>query len=381
MMKKLGMIVFVMALVVAFALPAFAFTVEGAKGERFTIGGTFMYDIGYRLTNKNYNTKTGSFYGSDDRTNFFSDLSQSSYVMGNYANGPFSATFILSTQSSYESYHKQVYDYNANSPYSVAGGSINSYLNTKDNAIFDLVYGTYSFGSMSISAGKMSPITVVQAPSSVIGYSYGEGGTIVGIAYGFVYENKKTGIRLQHNINKMIHYVIGLNTTGTLPEDVDTGAGISLRESYATLPNISARVGFNFGHVVVMPGFSWEQVKWNNLPTGWDDKVDVWFVRLPVQLRFGAFTALIEGLYGQNLGGLGSSFATLVASESSYSGYWRDAGGTIHNGNTLNGWVDLSYTFGPVTPHFFYGQTRSGNDDRYKTGDKDGTRSYYGVNA
>ena len=56
MMKKLGMFAFVMALVVAFALPAFAFTVEGAKGERFTIGGVMNYDLGYRNTNKDYNT-------------------------------------------------------------------------------------------------------------------------------------------------------------------------------------------------------------------------------------------------------------------------------------------------------------------------------------
>ena len=43
MMKKLGMFAFVMALVVAFALPAFAYTVEGAKGERFYHGRHFRY--------------------------------------------------------------------------------------------------------------------------------------------------------------------------------------------------------------------------------------------------------------------------------------------------------------------------------------------------
>ena len=40
MMKKLGLLAFILGLVIAFAMPALAFTIEGAKGEKMYIGGT-----------------------------------------------------------------------------------------------------------------------------------------------------------------------------------------------------------------------------------------------------------------------------------------------------------------------------------------------------
>ena len=46
MMKKLGLLAFILGLVIAFAMPALAFTIEGAKGEKMYIGGTFMTDFG-----------------------------------------------------------------------------------------------------------------------------------------------------------------------------------------------------------------------------------------------------------------------------------------------------------------------------------------------
>jgi hypothetical protein len=379
MMKKLGMFAFVMALVVAFALPAFAFTVEGAKGERVIVFGSIRYDVGYRGTNSDYNNKVNTTYGTDERVNFFTGLSQSTNIGAKVILGNLSATVILTTQSSTENYHKQVNDRSLNSPYSLTSNSwAVTGFNQVDNAIVDSAYATYTFGNSTLTFGKTTtPLTVVQTPAATLGYTLGAGNHIVGIAYGFVYDNDNVPtLTFSQNINKTFNYTIGIMGTGTYAENVGTGSTIVIRESYAQFPSIAARFGLNFGVVNINPGFRYQQVKWNNLPAGFDDTMDAWYFRLPVRLTFGPFTALLEGLYGQNIGG-DSSAQTMASSEP--AGYKR-LDGKIKNATTLNYWFDLSYKVGPATPHVYAGWTISSNDDFYKTGDSSSTRSIMGLN-
>jgi hypothetical protein len=171
--------------------------------------------------------------------------------------------------------------------------------------------------------------------------------------------------------------------TGT-PQTVNMPSNFTLRDSYAQYPRIGGRVGINVGPASINPGFAYEQAKWDGLPAGWTDTVTAWFVRVPVRLTFGPFVALLEGLYGQNLGGRTSNQNSMMSSESADSMYKRNAAGEILDANTLNLWFDLAYTFGPVTPHIYFGMTKYYNDKAFKAvpnSDTDSGRTFYGINA
>ncbi len=79
-MKKLGLFALVLGLVVAFALPAFAFTIEGAKGEKMYIGGTFMTEFGYWHRDKELIGGPGT--SLSERTEFFTSVPNYSTLRG-----------------------------------------------------------------------------------------------------------------------------------------------------------------------------------------------------------------------------------------------------------------------------------------------------------
>lgn len=359
-MKKLGMLAFILTLVVAFALPAFAYTVEGAKGERFTMGGGFITDFGYMGTNKDYNTYVDTTHGKTvDRTQFFAVLSQSSHLYGMFSVGDVSANWVIATQSGTMTSNLQV---------------PSSYQNQKDNDIIDAFYGTYKFGNSYILAGKIgSTWTTYQGPS-VLGYNSGTGSHINNIAFGSVYDNKYPQVRFGQQINKMFGYHIALVTTGTY----EAGAG-NTTFSYAQYPAIAAKFTLNFGPVVVIPGMIYQNVKWDALPAGWDTSMTAYHLAVPVRLAFGPFVGIIQLGYGKNDGGPTSSVS--LTSESSYHGFQRSAAGKIYDSTNMNAMVDLAFTFGPITPHVYYAMTRATNKDAWKAGNDYFERTSYGVVA
>jgi hypothetical protein len=76
-------------------------------------------------------------------------------------------------------------------------------------------------------------------------------------------------------------------------------------------------------------------------------------------LGFGPFAFAAEGNYGENWGntrGLaGTSGPAKIASAS------LKANSNINNAETYSFWLDLSYKFGPITPHVMYGQMKTKN--------------------
>lgn len=393
MMKKLGLFAFVMALVVAFALPAFAYTVEGAKGERFTMGGVMSYDLGYRNVNKDYATVAAfGTYGGKDNTRFFTGLDYWSniYALFNVGNASFFARFYVN--SDVGSYNKLIND--------TLAYSGTEFQNQRDIVLLDTYYGSYKFGPMTLSAGKQEGSTVSWGMSQRLGYTPSGGGHVAGIAYGFVYDQKYPQLRIKHDISKIFAYQISLVQTGTYAEPlatttaagttttiingttttIPTTATTGIRQSYADYPMIAAKVMLNFGMVQLNPAAAYQRVKWDNLQAGWDTDMTAWLARLPVKFIMGPFTAQGEMTYGQNLGAPSSNFANICSGEASFGGYQR-INGQIKNANTWAGFLDLAFTFGPVTPHIYGGFTRSSNSDFYKVGDSDNTRTIYGINA
>ncbi|OGP52247.1 MAG: hypothetical protein A2Y79_13245 [Deltaproteobacteria bacterium RBG_13_43_22] len=361
MMKKLGMIAFIMALVVAFALPAFAYTVEGAKGERFTMGGTLAYDIGYINLDKN---RSGI---GTDVTKLFTGVDYWSNIMGTYTVGPASFTWVLYANSDVLSYNK------INNDSTTYGAT--QYQNLRDYIAMDVWYGSYTFGNCVLSAGKQSGSTVSFGMSQQLGYTPSGNGHVAGIAYGFVYDQKYPQLRFRQAVSKMFTYQISLVSTGTYAETV----GTATRQSYATFPMIAAKGIFNFGAVSLYPAVAYQQVQWDGLASGYDSSMTAWLLRLPIMVVSGPFVGKFELTYGQNLGG-GSQMANMCSGESSWGGYFRNSSGKILNANTFAGFFDLAFTFGKATPHVYAGFTQSINKDRFTVGDNSNTRTIMGAN-
>ncbi len=67
-----------------------------------------------------------------------------------------------------------------------------------------------------------------------------------------------------------------------------------------------------------------------------------------------------------------------MALQSTFHGYRRDVNGAVKNTTGYNGFADLAFTAGAVTPHFYIGCDRAQNDDVY-VGDKYNVRMMYGA--
>jgi hypothetical protein len=397
MIKKLGMIAFVMALVVAFALPAFALTFEQAKGQTLTIGGIMSYSIGYRNTDKDYNTYVYSAGAGKDRTELGMGVDYWSIIYAQYTVGDASFYWRLYVNQDVGKYNK------INDDSTVYGAT--EYTNRRDFIGSDVFWGSYKFGAFTFYAGKQENSTQTLGMSQRMGYTPSLGGHVAGIAYGFVYDQKYPQLRIRQDISKMISWQLSLVQTGTYAENLTAGpAGTTtfinnnttvtvptttssgIRQSYSMIPMIAGKVLLNFGVVSLYPAFAYQQVQWDVLPVGWDTSMTAWLARLPVRVVVGPFGASFEVTYGQNLGG-GSQMANICSGEASYGGYGRNALGKILNANTLAGFADLSYTIGSagtagaVVPHIYYGQTTSSNSDRYLVGESSNTRYIAGINA
>jgi hypothetical protein len=364
MMKKIGLFILVLTIAVTFALPALAYTVEGAKGERFTIGGYVTYDIGYRFTSKEYNTTVSPGYGPVDRTQFFAVLPVS-MLNGNFVVGDVSANWAIATSSSLQSSNMQVHPTN--------------YQNQKDMDIIDVFYGTYKFGNSYILAGKIGSTFTTWVTSATLGYSSGTGSHVNSIAFGAFFAPKYPQIRFGQTVSKNLSYYIALVTTGTYIADPTTGA-TQTNLSYSQLPAIAAKISINFGSsLMVNPGLVYQQVKWDKLPAGWEDTMTSWAVTVPVRMAFGPFVGMFNIAYGQNVGGPAGSVS--MSSDGPWTGFQRDsATGKIYNSTNLQGFLDLAYTIGPITPHVFYSITHSENT-KWTVGNKFHERTSWGINA
>ncbi len=191
-----------------------------------------------------------------------------------------------------------------------------------------------------------------------------------GYGWGSVYDQRNAQVRFTQNISKEVKWQISFVDPN---QYADAAASPANKNSYAVLPQIDAKVVLNFGIVALYPAFGYQNVKWDNVVSGYDDNVTSWYGVLPIVVKVGGFTGTIQGGYGQNV------LAILSSDQSSYDAYFRAANGQIKNTNVMNGFIDLAYTFGPATPHIYFGYDNAKNSDEWKVGDDNNTRMMYGA--
>ncbi len=347
MMKKLGMFAFVMALAVAFSLPAYAGTIAGEKEFSVTIGGSYSLDANWNIRDKNYNTFINPAGGGKDQTKFIMDVPFWSYMYILVRQGGFSGYADIATSISRESNQLQV--------------PTSNFQNDADFITNGRWYGSYRFGNMEIRAGKDngwfdSDAYGVGGPS-VLGYSAANTSHVALIGWGWTYDGKSANLRFLHNVNKMFGYQIALVDTGTYAETV----GTATRLSYAQYPGIAAKILLNFGVVSLYPAAVYQQVKWDSLTPGFQDNMTAWAATLPVRVTVGPFSAGGQITYGKNVGGA-TSGNVLLRGENSNTGYLRDAAGNIQDTTDWAGFIALGYAFGPAQPYIWFGFDHAQND-------------------
>ena len=355
-MKKIGMLVVVMGLILALAMPALAFTIEGAKGEKMYIGGQFATDFMWWSRSKEI-TNTGT-----DQTQFIVSVPTNSRLRGSLEVGNVGGYWEFGMGGS-------------EAGTSGAGsGATNNYVETRK------LYGWYKFGACELRAGKDDGYFLTLLPAQYIGQVDGRHSALKG--WGAIEDFRDPQVRFTQNINKNFGYMITLLQPVVINEPTVASTD-PRRTSYNQFPRIALKLMMNFGVVELYPAFLYQAAKWDNLnqTVAWagksvDDMMYTWNAILPVRVKLGAFVATAQFGYGQNIG-------LVFDYESTYQNYFRDAGGRIKDTTAMTGFIDLAYTFGPVTPHIYAGFDNAKNSDAYKgpTGDDYNTRLAWGISV
>jgi hypothetical protein len=347
-MKITLLFALVLALAAALAVPAFAFKIEGAQDTNFYFGALILTDVG--AWNRNKELMVTNKAGTSERTEYIMNLSKNSRVRGSLEVGQVGGYFELRLAGDRES---------PQFPNGVFSGGAYFMESAK-------LYGWYKFGNCQILAGKTDGHVYSVVPYQVLGKLTNDHNA--GYGWGAINDQKDTQVRFSQDITKMVGYDISLVQTQYYTDQTI--------QSYATFPLVAAKVRLNFGVVSLMPAGYVQYVKWDNLPAiagqAQDDNMTSWFTVLPVVVKAGAFTGTIQVGYGQNT-------TSPLSGQSAFHQYQRLAG-KVKNTTSLNGFVDLAYAVGPITPHVYYGYDKAENTDVY-VGDKYNVRQMYGVSA
>jgi len=242
--------------------------------------------------------------------------------------------------------------------------------NSLGNVDVRKMYGYYKFGNCELLVGKTDGWLFSLVPQQRLGANLL---TVWDFGFGNFYDGRFTQLRFTQNINKQFTYAISLVTPQNTNATFTSGTTSVSRASYAQLPTIAGKLSMNFGVVSLFPAAAWGQVKWQDLPSGYDDSATGWYAVLPVKVVAGPFTGLFQVGYGQNL-------QTILnpGNTNSFQQFVRVAG-QVKNTTGVNAFMDLGWTFGPVTPHLFFGFDNADNNDAWRAGDSNNRRYSYGA--
>jgi len=356
-MKKTLLFALVLGLAVMFAVPAFAFKIESGKDNAFYFGGVFMTDLAAWSRSKE------QFNGKSDNTQLYMVVPKHSRLRGLLEVGNVGGYWELRVSGNQQGAQ------GVDSAQSSSGG-----FGFVESA---KLYGYYKFGNCTFLAGKTDGHIFSVLPSQNIGYASSGGTHAFLFGWGSIYDQRNTQVRFSQDVSKTFGYDISLVQpqyywdNGVNGPTTNTTAGAV--QSYATWPLAAAKLRMNFGAVSLMPAGWVQYVKWDNLPATPlnqtpDDNMTAWGVVLPVVVKAGAFVGTFQMSYGQNQSnsaGGGNFLQGAISGANPYSSYRRAPNGAIKSSTGWNGFFDLAFTSGAVTPHFYMGYDKAINSDIY----------------
>jgi hypothetical protein len=369
-MKKTLIFALVLGLAVAFAVPAFAFKIEGGKDTTFYFGALVLTDFGVWNRSKELVPGYSALNPgkTSDRTELILDLSKNSRIRGNLEVGQVGAYWELRLGGD-----------NQLGNAGAGGWSSSGYLFAESGKL----YGYYKFGNSTLLAGKTDGHIYSVVPYQNLGKNNNDHNS--GYGWGAINDQKSTQVRFSQDISKAFGYDFSLvqpqyyndNGLGT----VATGTA-GAQQSLGVFPLAALKLRMKFGAVSLLPAAYVQYVKWNDLPQvggkSPDDNMTSWAAVLPIVVKAGAFTGTFQGMYGQNTSSAISTSGGPLSGQKTYWGYRRSPNGNIKNSTGWAGFADLAFTSGPVTPHFYLGFDYVENDV-FVGSDKNNMRSMYGV--
>ncbi len=217
-MKRMGCFAVVMGVFFAMVIPALAFTIDGAKGEKMYIGGQFLTDFMYWNQSKEL-TKTGS-----DETQFVTAVPNNSKLRGSLEIGNVGGYWELGMGGS------EAGTLNAIS------GATNNYVETRK------LYGWYKLNQCEIRAGKDDGYSVTFVPAQYLGQN--DNRHFGGQGWGSLNDWRDPQVRFTQNISKEFGYMITLLQPTVFTDNT--------RVSYSPVPRAALKMMLNFGVVSLL---------------------------------------------------------------------------------------------------------------------------------
>jgi hypothetical protein len=233
-------------------------------------------------------------------------------------------------------------------------------------------YGWWDVNPMfQIMAGKTTTPFSPLNPSQLLGTRSGSL-NIIGVGYGDFYAGRFVQLRGTFKFGKVARLAIALvDPNGVLAAGDLHPATVGVDNT--TIPRIDIGVPLYFGPVQLYPSFCYQHRSYDNSTYGGapiDNNVNSYIGSLGVKLGFGPFGFSAEGNWGKNwanmrgLAGVSPSVAWVaggLGATNPISAATISNTNKIDDAETYSFWLDLSFKFGPVTPHVIYGQQKSKN--------------------
>jgi len=247
------------------------------------------------------------------------------------------------------------------------GGAVED--SKSDNDVSVVVRHAYGWWDVSpafqIMAGHTTTPFSPLNPSQLLGFRSGSA-NVIGAGYGEFYSGRFAQIRGTFKFGKVARLAVAL---------VDQNGGGSFGPWYGVrntdyqtnskIPRIDVGVPIYAGPVHIYPSFFYQYRTVDRLTVlnnGVDNSLNSWGGSLGAKAGFGPFGISLEGQYGKNWGNtrgfIGASPSAGLAAASI-----NTITNKINDAETYGFWVDLSYKFGPITPHVMYGQQKTKNEN------------------
>jgi len=245
-------------------------------------------------------------------------------------------------------------------------------------------YGWWDVNPMfQIMAGHSTTPFSPLNPSQLLGTRSGSV-NIIGVGYGDFYSGRFTQVRGTFKFGKAARLEIALvDPNGTLAAGKYgpwNGAEGTDYQTNSTIPRFDISVPLYLGPVHLYPGFLYQYRTVDRLGTannGVDNSINTYIGTLGLKMGFGPFGIAAEGNWGKNWGNTRGLAGTSPSAGLSSARLMSD--NTIEDAETYSLWIDLSYKFGPVTPHLIYGQQKSKVKEDIGLSDIEAKSQMYGV--
>ena len=242
-------------------------------------------------------------------------------------------------------------------------------------------YGWWDVNPMfTIMAGHSTTPFSPLNPSQLLGTRSGSA-NIIGVGYGDFYSGRFNQVRGTFRFGKAARLEVAL---------VDPNGGNfgpwAAAQNNTKIPRIDIGIPIYAGPVHIYPSLLYQHRTVDDVvPAGVNNDLDTIVGSLAAKAGFGPFGVAAEFNYGNNWGNtrdlIGSgAFNNMAVGLASAS--LKTVGGTtsIDDAETYSFWIDLSYKFGPITPHLMYGQMKSKVDNAVGA-NQESTSQMYGISV